>query len=388
MMRRTLKTLLVILATALMLAPPPPVRGQVSPDVIEQTVPRIVKLLSPVGKIRPGSNQFAGFGCSGSFIASSGYILTASHCVRATEDNRKQKMRKGQLYNPEGLTIVAVNVEGQDLPVPMMWAKRVEDIPGFVDLALLKVVQLLGQGGAAQPLPPGFRVPVLSLGDPARLRRGEAVVFMGFPGVGGDTLSTNQGFVSGFVVDEKNIRTLVKFDAPGAGQGASGGAIVNARGEQVAIISRGQWEQATAARSITGIPVNQIPEQWWTLIRADQAPAEQAGGGGAQPPAQPTGAGVTLQGRIVDAGTGTGIAGAAFYLLRPGTSLRSATKGDVVASGVTNGNGLFQTQPPVPRGPTYPWIILANGFVRLNGTLTFAASGPGPTVTIKLQRQQ
>ncbi len=135
------------------------VRAQVSGDVIEQAEQRTVLLVLPT---KEGLQPF----CSGSFVTPSGVILTASHCVRET-----QGPRKGQIFLPQGRVVVAVNVPGKVNPVSKLWAQFVADVPQD-DLALLRVVALLGQEG--KPLPEGFSVPHIRLGDVARIRKGTA----------------------------------------------------------------------------------------------------------------------------------------------------------------------------------------------------------------------
>lgn len=91
----------------------------------------------------------------------------------------------------------------------------------------------------------------------------------------------------------------------------------------------------------------------------------------------------------MDAATGAGIQGGVVVLLRPGVSPREAKREDIVAGANTDGNGLFQTRPPVPRGFKYPLVVLAQGYQQLFAVLEVGQSGSDAiTLTIKLARQQ
>ncbi|MGQ0571089.1 MAG: trypsin-like peptidase domain-containing protein [Armatimonadota bacterium] len=390
-MRRIL--LAVALAVVMLTAGPRPLQAQVSPDIIDGVIARTVLLIivvpAPEGRLRA-----VGI-CTGSFITPTGYILTASHCVRARSDKPEVNVKKGDLMNPDGLVPVALNVPGYVSPVPMMMAKFVADsVP--LDLAIIKVDRLIGQGGA-RPLPADFVVPYIKIGNSDALRHGEPIAVVGFPGVGGNSVSVNQGNVSGFLADEQNQKTWLKIDASGAGPGNSGGPVVNARGEQVGAISHGEVDPTQAARSVRAALVNRIPAEWRQTARLEPAPGSGGGpspgsgvpapgsGGGAQP--GQASATVVVQGRVTDAANSAPVAGANIFLFKPGVNPRSATREDVLASGVTDGNGLFQTRPPVQRGASYPIAIVANGYAPIVGTLNLATGGGEVVqVTVQLQR--
>jgi len=93
---------------------------------------------------------------------------------------------------------------------------------------------------------------------------------------------------------------------------------------------------------------------------------------------------VVLQGRVVDADSGAGIAGASAIILRPGSS---AAQRDVVAEAQTDGSGAFRTRPPVAKGATYPVVIQARGYRPVSGTVEITAQDPEIVVLRPVQLQ-
>ena len=84
-------------------------------------------------------------------------------------------------------------------------------------------------------------------------------------------------------------------------------------------------------------------------------------------PAQ-TGNNVTIQGTIKSSVTGRVIEGAKLFVLRQGLSASDAAADDtikedeVLTSGVSDANGFYQTDAPIPRGQTYSAIVIAGGY--------------------------
>ncbi len=387
--------LIVVLLTAALVAGNAWVSvAEVSPDVIEQAIPRTVFLIilmrvpGEEGKLRPVGS------CSGSFVSATGIILTASHCVRATSDEPKIGVKKGDMFHPDGLMAVSLNLPDQARPVLLMLAKTLGDDPK-IDIALLKISAVLGRGGP-EPVPPDLRVPYMVIGNSDNVRHGESIAVIGFPGVGGDTVTASKGNVSGFTADDQNRKLDMKLDASGVGPGNSGGPVITERGEQVAVLSSGVADPQSAARSVRAPLTNRMPSSWAQTIKDALAGAPRSPAPGSPPsapasnaPTAPAERVTVVQGRIVDAATGAGIQGAGVFVLRPGASPDSATKQDVIASAVTDGNGFFQVKPAVKAGAAYPVVIMASGYPPVAGTLDVPAAAPDvlSVGTVQLQRQ-
>jgi hypothetical protein len=88
-----------------------------------------------------------------------------------------------------------------------------------------------------------------------------------------------------------------------------------------------------------------------------------------------------VQGHVVDAVTGAGIAGASVHVLAPGATIQRATAQDIVAGAVTDGRGFFQTAPPVGRGARYSLIAAASGYTGTSGELAIP-EGTAPVGTV------
>ncbi|MGE5264531.1 MAG: M4 family metallopeptidase [Acidobacteriota bacterium] len=77
---------------------------------------------------------------------------------------------------------------------------------------------------------------------------------------------------------------------------------------------------------------------------------------------------VYIQGVVKNADTGRGIAGAQFFVLKPGQSATDAaaddsvTRSEVLAMGTSDASGLYKSDIAIPRGQNYSVIVIARGF--------------------------
>ncbi|HET8679237.1 MAG TPA: trypsin-like peptidase domain-containing protein [bacterium] len=334
----------------------PDSQAQITTGVIDFGLARAVMIGILVRDAQGNLKEYSQ--CSASFITPKGMILSASHCVRADSDIPRYNVVKGQLYNPEGWATVYLNVPNQIKPVLTLFARLVADVRDPLDLALLRTERLAGTAGE-RPLPSDFSVPHLAIANPDSMRHGDPIVLIGFPSVGGDTVTVARGHVTGFTADAQGRKLEMKTDV--GAPGFSGAPVINERGEQVAVHTSSQVEPDRAARSGRATLSNRIPSEWAAHLAQTQS-------GSPQPAPAPAGQTTAiLQGRIVDVSSGAGLTGVGVWILTPGTSFAEATNASVVASALTDGNGFFQARPSVTRGFTYPIIVLANGYQRLTG---------------------
>lgn len=166
---------------------------------LEKALQAVVELTSESGK------------GSGVLVSPRGHILSNWHVVR------------GLSGEPDSSPAVAISLEF-DNPPEEMFRARVLYYDKELDLALLKV----RSGLYDQPLPKGYRFPYIPLGEDSRVKIGEDIHIIGFPGTGGTgsraPVTYSRGVVSGF---EKTMTgRLIKTDAQ-IHSGNSGGAALD-----------------------------------------------------------------------------------------------------------------------------------------------------------------
>jgi len=112
--------------------------------------------------------------------------------------------------------------------------------------------------------------------------------------------------------------------------------------------------------------------------------------GGAGPAAPPTGTQeqVYIAGRITDADSGRGVAGARVVILKPGVSASRAaadntlSADEVLTTGTTDANGNYRLDAPVQRGRAYGVIVIAGGYrsIVADGGMDVPGNAPNPFI--------
>lgn len=152
---------------------------------------------------------------SGTFISSSGLILTNAHVV----DDRTGD------YDTLGVAVASRS----DQPAELTYLAEIVAVDYALDLAVIRIVSDL-DGNAVDE-----QFPFVAVGDSDSVKIGDEVRIFGFPGIGGDTITFTRGSVSGFTGDRSvGGRAWIKTDATIAG-GNSGGLAVNAAGELIGV---------------------------------------------------------------------------------------------------------------------------------------------------------
>jgi len=152
---------------------------------------------------------------SGSVISEGGLILTNAHVV----DNRQDE------YDRLGVAVL----NRTDEPPDLAYLADVEAVDYALDLAIIRIASDLGGS------PTTVDLPTVKLGDSDDVEIGDHVRILGYPGIGGETITFTDGVVSGFA-SERGLseRAWIKTDATIAG-GNSGGMAVNDRGELIGV---------------------------------------------------------------------------------------------------------------------------------------------------------
>ena len=173
-------------------------------------------------------------GGSGGGVDPRGYILTNFHVVEGGDT-----------------LVIYVNTTDQNEPPQAAYLAEIVDWDTDLDLALLQVVSR--EDGS--PLPASLDLPSVPLGDSDTLRIGDAITILGFPDVGGATVTLSRGTVAGFHPDGGIDRGWIKTDAE-ISPGNSGGVAINEAGELIGVPTFVSAEARTLGR-IGGLrPIN------------------------------------------------------------------------------------------------------------------------------------
>ncbi len=167
--------------------------------------------------IEENGELITGWTGSGTIITSNGMILTNAHVVMGAES-----------------LIISLVSRTDQPPIPTYFAEPIE-VSSVLDLALIRIFSDLdGNSIDVNQL----QLPFVILGDSDEMELGHGINVLGYPGVGGETLTFTKGIVSGFESEDLGSGTLervwIKSDAEIA-PGNSGGTAVDDRGLLIAI---------------------------------------------------------------------------------------------------------------------------------------------------------
>jgi S1-C subfamily serine protease len=165
---------------------------------------------------------------SGSLITSRGHILTNYHVV--SDDN-------GKLINQGNNIRIAVPPSEGEVAQDKYRAKVV-DFDQKLDLAIVQI-QALTDGSA---LPANLGLNPLPIGDSKSVNIGDSIVIIGFPGLGGSSLTVTRGIHSGIARFSDDPGSFIKTDTE-INRGNSGGTAINAAGELIGIPTAGRFDR-------------------------------------------------------------------------------------------------------------------------------------------------
>jgi S1-C subfamily serine protease len=404
--------------------------GGLARDASAQTMPRATRLnvMKSVVKLRilikrGGRWVSRGHG-SGSILTADGLILTNNHVVQNTKTR--------QLYDA---IAVAPNITFDSAPKPVCMAFPARAIRHpSLDLAIIKCEADM----SGRPLKKRFKWPVVTVGDSNTLIPGDALFIVGFPGVGGATITFTSGKVSGFLSDRRvgKGRAWIKTDALISG-GVSGGAAFDASGKLVGVPTAyrrgrrghtniGLVRAVQKARPLIAMarkrPWRKLPRVASRLPGPAQseapltyrrpppnAPAlptqpKKFGIGGMVPDqtekARPRGKGGTvprtrvgrvpgigsglsaISGRVIDASTQRPIRGAVIVVLKAGVNAFRVTQSrlryQISTAGLSDSRGFFLSRKPIRQGGAHGIIVVARGYepLRLNRAIKLFKGTP------------
>lgn len=304
---------------------------------------------------------------SGTIMNKQGYILTNFHCV-GTENG---------LNNSEGYVAIALTDD-----------VRVNSQPGYLaqfrsgDQALdIAVVQIIEDINGNKVTPEDIKLVPAKIGDSDVVEMGEGINILGYPGVGGDTITFTAGKVSGFI-DENNDSNVdwIKTDAV-VNHGNSGGTAINDKGEMIGIPTAKQVGEDNDIMFYLK-PINQavsiLDDAMAQGDNPDLSPRSDPGtvpgtedpgiaNPGIENPGQNPDAEVSdITGRIIDAYTSEPLMGAVFVVLQPGVTcdefMNDPQDSMILSYSEADSDGFFYCSG-IPTGGTYAVIVGADGYL-------------------------
>jgi S1-C subfamily serine protease len=208
--------------------PPAKVLAPEQPKPAGGRDPNFVRALNAsVRVIVPTGPSSASTG-SGSIITAKGHVLTNYHVV--SDDN-------GKLINQGNNVVIAVPPAEGENAQPKYRAKVV-DFDAKLDLA---VIQLLAMADGAA-LPANLGLNPIPLGSSKSVNIGDTVIIIGFPGLGGSSLTVTRGIHSGIARFTDDPGSFIKTDTE-INRGNSGGTAINAAGELIGIPTAGRIDR-------------------------------------------------------------------------------------------------------------------------------------------------
>jgi S1-C subfamily serine protease len=182
-------------------------------DVPFRSVVKITARYSDSGRM------VEGWSGSGSIISADGLILTNAHVVLPDR------------FFPVDELIISLTEEPDRPPRPTYRAEVLQ-ADRDLDIAVIRITTDLERRPVDYSQ---LDLPVVELGEADQLRLGDSLAILGYPGIGGDTITLTSGEVSGFTSDEEyGDRAFIKTSATIAG-GNSGGLVADDRGRLIGI---------------------------------------------------------------------------------------------------------------------------------------------------------
>ena len=189
---------------------------------------------------------------SGSIITADGLVLTNYHVLTR---------QTGALANEQGLAFVGLTTDARQPPTQWYIGTLVAADP-IEDLALLRLAHT-AEGRAVDDR----RFATMPLGEPDSLDLGHPLVGLGYPALGGNTLTLTSGSVAGFS-RAPGRGLLIKTDSELL-PGSSGGAVLNGESRLVGVITSADAEARTQGRLSYFVPLGEAEA---LLAQAQYAP--------------------------------------------------------------------------------------------------------------------
>ena len=196
---------------------------------LQRAIQATVQVLTP----QDGDSDVLSTGSGTVVNGAKGFILTNFHVVGDADT--------GQYANAGKIAWIALSPNGSQQPPEVRYRAEVVEADAARDLALLRIVADADGNRTSDNL----NLVAITVGDSATVQIGDTVTVLGYPGLGGDTITLTRGTVSGFV------EGWIKTDAE-TNPGNSGGAAINTAGELIGVPSAGYVEGSNTDARLPG----------------------------------------------------------------------------------------------------------------------------------------
>ena len=187
-----------------------------TPTQVEIPYKSVVKVTA---KVKHSSYLKPVWSGSGTIVSPDGLVLTNAHLVSPSETFQADAY------------LISISDTPDRPPVEMYYAEPVQ-VDRDLDLAILRIMLDINQ----RPVDwDELNLPAVPLGDAETLELGDTLTIIGYPVIGGETVTLTRGDVSGFTAEYKyGDRAFIKTSATIAA-GTSGGLAMDENGYLVAI---------------------------------------------------------------------------------------------------------------------------------------------------------
>ena len=196
-----------------------------------------VRVIVPLGAQRQASIG------SGTIVTARGHILTNYHVVSDEQTGRL-------INNGTGITIAVPEKESE--PAQPKYRARVVESDQLLDLALLRIDGL----SDGRPAPPDLGLTPVPIGSSETVQIGDTLTIVGYPGLGGSSLTVTRGIMSGTYRLPNDPGVFLKTDTE-ISPGNSGGTAINAEGELIGVPTAGRFTRETVGKLGLLRPIDQ-----------------------------------------------------------------------------------------------------------------------------------
>jgi len=190
-----------------------------SPTVTPIVIP-YASVIRLTAKIKHTSYFRDAWSGSGAIVSPDGLILTNAHLVKPPIPGVEADA-----------FVIGLTLDPGAPPIDRYYAEPVV-VDKDLDLAILRITKDLRFNKVD---PEKLNLPAITLGDSDTLQLGDTLTILGYPGIGGDTITLTRGDVGGFTSEKKyGGRAWIKTAAAISG-GTSGGIAMDKNGMMVAV---------------------------------------------------------------------------------------------------------------------------------------------------------